>query len=479
VPISSNRLKNVTGNHVMRSKLKIDLKVVRFASYLSLVAMLSACLETVTTGGGQSVTERGILDPTLAWPGAGNYTAFDETTLTASKVCSDKSIFGEAGTAVCQSGAATDAAVAANVVQGKEYFDGSGALVMGTAVDHGAINLGTSAIPSSGGFFSSIVLSLTGSDVCVGKSIFGSLGRALCPEEISSGNAFRSSGSLSMAGERSAGTCNDTSYSTRYTCERAAPTNVWTPFVGSGERIATTSSDDAQPAATRNAATFTYANGVWSQTDIDAGLICGASGNLETRIADCNRSWKAIIGSKAGGGTWSLVSRQEDLEDLSGTKYEVWRDDKSGLVWSDYLGTGNHCEATGDDGGIGNCIGAPSFSRSFCAETGFSGNVSGIGIVSATGVFPAITNYDVKKAGMGLFSTKSILWRLPTLQDYSTAIGNGLPYVLPNVDQWFWSASVRSYGNGSAYKVYVDSMGEVGISNDSRNSTVGIRCVGR
>jgi hypothetical protein len=141
------------------------------------------------------------------------------------------------------------------------------------------------------------------------------------------------------------------------------------------------------------------------------------------------------------------------------------------------LGSGDHCEATGDVNGVANCNN--TFTQSFCAETGFASNPGAISIVSATGTYPTITAYDAKKGAMGLSSTNPVIWRLPTLQDYTTAYGNGMAYVLPRLNTTFWTASVSpNYPNYAMY-FGVESSGYVGSGNASRSDTYVVRCVGR
>jgi len=319
-------------------------------------------------------------------------------------------------------------------------------------------------------------------NICAGNTIFGRLGVAMCPEEISSARGFRSSGSLTMKQELEAGTCSDTDYATRDTCEQASPGNIWTPTVMSGEKIANTEVDTTNPRLSRNAATFRHNGTIWVQADIPgsdgqdgwSSGECGLSGNIFSRISNCNRQWQAMVGSRDGGGLWSLVSRQ----DMSGTKYEIWRDNKTGLVWSDDMGWGDHCAAAGDNASNGWCESNYPITESVCAETGFaqsfSGNIRGL----SGGV------YDARKGGMGLTSTTNpVLWRLPTLKDYMEAYANGMAFVLPNLNKGFWTASVAPTGNSFALNFFVYGNGEVSVASLDRDygdlNYIHIRCVGR
>src|SRR5690606_3719725 len=102
-----------------------------------------------------------------------------------------------------------------------------------------------------------------------------------------------------------------------------------------------------------------------------------------------------------------------------------------------------------------------------------------IDIVGATGTLPNITAYDARKGGMGLSSAHPVLWRLPTLQDYTGAYQNGMAYVLPRIDTSFWTASAYPGNPDDAMYFYVESSGFVVSHVAFRGGGSDVRCVGR
>ncbi|MGZ3770395.1 MAG: hypothetical protein ACXVCR_09845 [Bdellovibrio sp.] len=75
---------------------------------------------------------------------------------------------------------------------------------------------------------------------------------------------------------------------------------------------------------------------------------CGTSGSIDARIADCatqnptRSTWDGSTSSNGGYGTWKLVTRKA-------ANKEVWRDERTKLIWSSLVGTGvNWCQASGN-----------------------------------------------------------------------------------------------------------------------------------
>lgn len=76
-------------------------------------------------------------------------------------------------------------------------------------------------------------------------------------------------------------------------------------------------------------------------------LVCGSSGSIEDRIADCvtqnasSSTWDGSTQGNSGQGTWKLVS-------MIAANKEVWRDERTKLVWSSQVSaSANWCRASG------------------------------------------------------------------------------------------------------------------------------------
>jgi hypothetical protein len=215
---------------------------------------------------------------------------------------------------------------------------------------------------------------------------------------------------------------------------------------------------------------------------------CGSmQDTVSARIADCaalngsNATWNGNLSANAGQGTWKLVTRM-------GPNQEVWQDQRTGLLWSSIVRSGdNWCRASGNaEAGDPNgyCNGSalqPSYpvAQSWCAESGptIMKEVTGSGESWASGV------YHAAKGGMGAMATPaspSIHWRLPNRNDYELAEINGIRFVLPDMigsgGNREWTAMTFA-GNLSLAWLYSSSNGQLGSA--SRANKYAVRCVGR
>lgn len=278
--------------------------------------------------------------------------------------------------------------------------------------------------PGSNSVFSSVVVNLGAqfqkSNICAGKTIFGRLGTAYCSLTFGS------------RGHRDPGN----------TTERNIPS------------VAT--DDDGM-------------DGSVTRPDTSGISSCGSTqATIEARIASCNLTWDGGVLGKTGEGKWSLVTK------LNGK--EVWRDERTGMLWSDDLGDFNWCQASGntENTEYGDCsAGAesglqPAVPVSVCSE--------GAGLNS--------DGYDDQKGNMRKAvsaNAPSVTWRLPSRMDYFQGYSNGMGYVLPSFEGNFWTATVVAIYRGWAFRFWAYTAGTAGLSlsNNPRDLLSKVRCVGR
>lgn len=382
-----------------------------------------------------SITNQGILDLTASLPASGYYSGVSSAP-SASNIKLGTSILGVTGTAIVQSGTATTPADNANVLSGKEYWDSSGAKQTGTLQEvdgsKSAMNTGdenddtktsVEVTPSASQLFQKFTIDLGAEfkqeNICSGKTIFGRVGTAACALAFGSG-AHRTPGSAT---------------------QRDIPV------------VAT--DDDG----------FIGDNPV-TRADTSSKASCGTSqATIAARISDCAISWDGEALGKMGEGKWSLVTKANG--------HEVWKDERTGMLWGGNMGTNNWCQASGNienDGGIdcspGNGL-QPSSPVSMCAE--------GAGLNSE--------GFNDPKGGMRKVATPnspSVSWRLPTRRDYLQAYANGMAYVLPGfLNNPFWTASVVSSYRYRAWDFLAYDDGYMFLYYDNRDDSYSVQCVGR
>lgn len=380
-------------------------------------------------------------------------------------VCSGTIINGVTGTANC-SGGASPATVCSgttiNGVAGTAFCSTASALlpsnVGGGDEDNDAVTMRTNTAADSASW-TSVVIDM-GSDfiksnICSGKTIFGRLGTAVCNSvfgDLTASNMHRdvATAQMNLTTEKST-----SSYPRGY---REVPD--------------VTKDDESSQALRASRPTAT----------------CGTTQtSVALRISDCsslNVAAATWIGSEkgvSGEATWKLVTR------TAGAK-EVWRDERTGLVWSDVVANSTWCRATGNrqtdaqDGngqGIcdpaesGNLGGQDASPTSYCSEAA--------GLSPASGVENWTTGvYDGAKGGMGAVSTgtsPSVRWRAPTLKDALQAEIDGLSFVLPNAWGAFWTATINSNTHNFAWVNF--GYGYVDVGNLLSYPGFGVRCVGR
>lgn len=181
---------------------------------------------------------------------------------------------------------------------------------------------------------------------------------------------------------------------------------------------------------------------------------CGVDTTLKTlaqRLRDCatknpnQYEWKGVANATAGEGTWKLVAR-------GGDKQEIWLDETTGFMWSYVVTTNsNWCQAAGNtqspvkEGGIDCSVLHDSITR--CEGASFLG-------------IPA----------------SEIAWRLPTRNDYLQADVNGARFVLPRTNVAVWTATVSTVDRENAWSI-VPQTGV--LTAQPRSTALAVRCLGR
>lgn len=231
---------------------------------------------------------------------------------------------------------------------------------------------------------------------------------------------------------------------------------------------------------------------------------CGtANGKVDARIANCvtvfaaNATWNGITAGNAGQGSWSLVSRKN----ISGSMYEVWRDNSTELLWSSRVSTVsglNWCKASGNSNSQkvdenfreddpSNICDSSTYQNnginhpiSACVE-GFGGYLAD----DNDPKFGFLSTGTAQQGKAGLMTLPSaqkangrVFWRLPTTYDYMLANHNGLRFVLPDISSGGdeWTATTFS---GDSTQAWVFSSTDGYRKIQPKTSNLHVRCLGR
>jgi hypothetical protein len=202
---------------------------------------------------------------------------------------------------------------------------------------------------------------------------------------------------------------------------------------------------------------------------------CGTTqSTVSARIADCaaqnptRSTWDGPTKGNAGQGVWKLVTYN--------STHEVWRDERTTLLWSDSLGTTNWCRASGNSGG-GPYGEVDPFN--YCDDISYQTQVTPESRCTEDAGLSTPGTYDSMKGGMRFAATgtsPSVVWRLPTLHEYQMANIDGICFALPNMAFDFWSASVLSSDREYAL-LFKGAQGRP--FEDPRYINYHVRCVGR
>lgn len=148
------------------------------------------------------------------------------------------------------------------------------------------------------------------------------------------------------------------------------------------------------------------------------GKICGTSGTITERIANCRE-----IKKSKKGNVWTLVTRLPSAD-------EVWRDDQSGYIWSDDV----------KDLTINGAISICSNAKSSLARGNYNGQS----------------------------------WNLPTDYNFEDANEHGVREILAGLKGFYWMA-YRGFGADNPLWVYHADDGKWSSAN--KYSLQNVRCI--
>lgn len=260
-------------------------------------------------------------------------------------------------------------------------------------------------------------------------------------------------------------------------------------------------------------------------TDVTCGTDRGAEITIENLIADCEEKfgrcsnasyttkatcianseawtseamWDGAVKGNAGQGVWKLVTRSGNV--VSDKGREVWRDERTKLLWSSKVSTGlNWCKANGSNF-ITNNPAAEDDPNNLCDKSSYQNTgvatvgPTNIGVKAVSACFEDNENYFTDgydstnseifpqgidprgKGNLRLNTAPAVAWRLPSVYDYKQADVNGIRFVLPDNSNPEWSASVKSDARSGGF-LFDPSVGFYNFAG--RTNPFSVRCVGR
>jgi hypothetical protein len=271
---------------------------------------------------------------TTPFPGSGYYSGVSSS-INAANVCTGTNIFGASGSAVCENGATSSPASAANILSGLEAWNSAGAKMTGTLPNQGTFNE-QNAFPGAGFYTGNTANVPTSSEILSGDMILGVTGTYTGTFAANAAsNALRDAGSTvipQLAGQT-------TSHQITLQTETATYGTTSLP-TGSGYNYRDipdmTKDDEEYLGTTCNFAPRPSNSCGTTQTTVALRIANCAAQNPTTS------TWNGASQCSRGQATWSLVTRD-------GANKEVWQDNRTGLLWSSLVSAGlNWCQASGN-----------------------------------------------------------------------------------------------------------------------------------
>jgi hypothetical protein len=236
---------------------------------------------------------------------------------------------------------------------------------------------------------------------------------------------------------------------------------------------------------------------------------CGLEGNIEKRIKDCEKNQTQKLKTTIEDPnhdelekmlySWSLVSSMKSSESSElNDYYQVWRDNKTNLIWSDKYGginvfKTNWCKASGSNNKSNSPL-SENDSDSICNTAKYQDQTDPVSYCAEDSQFLAGKIYTSKhkvleknyaKAGLSKEDAGgNVTWWLPTIDQFREAQIHGADLILPNstngINSWFWTSSIDNRREKTLEKYALIFKGETGsVLTRSRRQEFSVRCVGK
>lgn len=177
---------------------------------------------------------------------------------------------------------------------------------------------------------------------------------------------------------------------------------------------------------------------------------------IDARVTDCfqkngdNSIWEGATYGAAGEGTWKLVQRNNDGD-------EIWIDGRTGMVWSDIAK---------------NSTGINVFN--WCKASGNTQNDTPTESIDCNAISDGINVCEIVSDEI----SSQIKWRLPTRNDFLQADLNGSRFVLKKeTEVGLWTATMRAGVSGRT-EAWVYNSKDGTLSPGTLTTERQVRCIG-
>lgn len=345
------------------------------------------------------------------------------------------------------------------------------------------------------------------SNICEGNSVLGLTGTAPCNACYTNlySSAFRGAGSTRLTSPEEGTLYGGTDFPSNYHA---------VPIIKQDDEGACTPD---LPSSTCN---YRTRIGAIPTSVHNSFLPCGVTQTtIAARITDCAdkngpawTEWDGLTRGTGAEGVWKLVT----VASNNGTApyNEVWLDMKTGHLWSSRTAApvptspplspytdlpAPWCAAAGNDNNCDLASAHPcaATNQNYCVhnQTSYCTEVlyptprpSPTPVLAGTSFTGDLFNYTSSvysgaKGGMGLYSTPSVPWRLPTLSEYDIADVNGIRYVMADMGahaeltDYEWTATLDSFSSNRKKAFTFSSMKGTVISQDRTTTSVYARCI--